>query len=121
MTTSPYNLVQYQWKNRIILVFSPTHTDLRFLNQQADFEQHQADLTERDIVVLPIVGPAETRLRNQFRIGVAEFAAILIGKDGVEKHRWSDVAPVEQISYRIDRMPMRKVEARTKDSTRSVS
>ena len=105
-------LAQYQWKNRIMLIFSPSQEDDRFARQLELFDQNRNALEERNIVVLKVVGPVEPRVRSQFRVGVQEFCAVLIGKDGNEKHRWSDVAPVEQISHRIDRMPMRRAEMR---------
>ena len=114
-----YNLAQYVLKNRVVLVFSPTAADARLTRQQSLLEQHQSELKERDTVVLPVVGSEDRRLRNLFRIGPSDFATILIGKDGNEKHRWTDVAPIDQINYRIDRMPMRKVEMRTKQISRS--
>jgi hypothetical protein len=117
---SSYNLAQYVWKNRVVLIFAPTLTDARLTGQQSILLQHHSELAERDIVVLPIVGSDGMRLRNQFRIGPLDFATILIGKDGNEKHRWTDVAPVDQINHRIDRMPMRKVEARARQIIRPV-
>ena len=104
------NITQYQGKKRVVLVFTPSASDARFAQQLAVFEQFESDMKDRDIVVLPIVGPAEPRLHSQFRVGVADFRTILIGKDGNEKHRWAGVAPMEQLNHRIDRMPMRRVE-----------
>lgn len=114
-----YNLAQYVLKNRVVLVFAPTTADARLTRQQSLFEKDKSELAERDIVVLTVTGNDGRRLRNHFRVGTPDFATILIGKDGNEKHRWVDVAPVDQIDHVIDRMPMRKVEMRARQLTRS--
>lgn len=106
-------LAQYLSKNRVILIFSPTAADPRLVRQLEVFKENASGVKERDIVVLPVEGATEMRIRSQFRIPVAEFVTVLIGKDGNEKHRWTGVAPMDQISHRIDRMPQRRVEMRT--------
>jgi len=108
------NLVQYHGKNRILLLFTPSSSDARFQKQLDLFEKHAANLEERNILVLPVVGQKEIKTRCQFRVDKEDFAVILIGKDGNEKHRWIGVAPIEQIDHRVDRMPMRRVEMRKK-------
>ena len=112
-SASVFSLTQYQGKNRIVLVFTPSDTDDRFLRQQALFDQHRTDLKERDLLVIPIIGSTQTRMRSQFRVSPNNFAVVLVGKDGTEKHRWDGIAPVSQINHRIDRMPMRRVEMRS--------
>jgi hypothetical protein len=108
------NLLQYRWKNRIVLVFTPSSTDSRFRLQNELFEKHRADLDERSILVFPVVGAEEVKTRCRFRVAKEDFAVILIGKDGNEKHRWAGIAPIEQIDHRVDRMPMRRIEMEKK-------
>jgi hypothetical protein len=108
------NLKQYEWKNRVVLVFTPTASDARFQVQTELFEKRKADLDERNIVVLCVVGAEEVKTRNHFRVSKEDFAVILIGKDGNEKHRWAGVAPIDQIDHRVDRMPMRRSEMQRK-------
>ena len=108
------NLTQYLWKNRIVLVFTPTASDSRFQMQTDLFEKSKSDLEERNILVFPVVGTDEMKTRCQFRVSKEDFAVVLIGKDGNEKHRWAGVAPIEQIDHRVDRMPMRRSEMQRK-------
>ncbi len=108
------NLKQYLWKNRIVLVFTPAASDARFQTQTELFEQRKSDLDERNILVLSVVGAEELKMRNHFRVAKEDFAVILIGKDGNEKHRWAGVAPIDQIDHRVDRMPMRRAEMQRK-------
>jgi hypothetical protein len=108
------NLTQYLWKNRIILVFTPAASDARFQAQTELFEARKTDLDERNILVFAVVGADEPKMRSHFRVSKDDFAVILIGKDGNEKHRWAGVAPIEQIDHRVDRMPMRRSEMQRK-------
>jgi hypothetical protein len=108
------NLTQYISKNRVVLVFTPAASDARFQMQTELFEKGKADLDERCIVVLSVVGAEEIKTRSHFRVSKEDFAVILIGKDGNEKHRWAGVAPIEQIDHRVDRMPMRRSEMQRK-------
>jgi len=103
------NLTQYLGRNRILLVFTPSASDARFEAQNELFEKRRTDLEERNILVLE-----EVKTRCQFRVSKEDFAVILIGKDGNEKHRWTGVAPIDQIDHRVDRMPMRRSEMQRK-------
>ena len=108
------NLADYKWKKRVLLVFSPTAADPRFTRQLAIFAENKAGYDDRDLVEMHAIGNMEMRLRNMFRVSPPDFAVILVGKDGNEKHRWTDIAPMDQINHRIDRMPMRRQEMKEK-------
>ncbi|NJL77350.1 MAG: DUF4174 domain-containing protein [Saprospiraceae bacterium] len=58
-----------------------------------------------------IFSPKVTQeLRDQYQIGVEEFAVILIGKDGGEKLRTDEVLSLNSLCQTIDVMPMRRAE-----------
>ena len=89
---------------------------------------HTAELIDRQVVVFAcnLAGdsPApdariwqkcsanRAALRRQFHIAPAEFAVVLVGKDGGEKKRWRQPVTFEQLRDTIDAMPMRQDEMR---------
>lgn len=112
----------YKWKNRIVLVFSPEKST-NIEKQMAVFSNHQKGMQERDLLVFEIRNEsiyhpngdrdgkkAADRLRNKYRIAENEFSVILIGKDGTEKLRQSEVLNAEKLFTIIDGMPMRRQE-----------
>ena len=117
------DLDQYQWKNRLLLVFAPSVKSPPYENQMRLLEGATPELKDRDLRVLHLLLDGESRiddeslppgsaqqLRARFDVGDEAFAVILIGKDGTEKRR--DDAPVqpEALFKQIDAMPMRQRE-----------
>jgi len=101
-------LARYRWEVRPILVFS-AEGDPRLDDQLARFEAAEAELLERDNIV--IVDTEEgSPLRARFE--PAAFTVILVGKDGTEKMRKNRVVGVHEITGLIDTMPMRRREMR---------
>lgn len=117
---------QYTWKNRVILVFTPSVQDPLFQAQQKIFEEKAPGLRDRDVVILTLVrgegiSSTETslspqlisRLYQQFGVSKTDFTIILRGKDGGEKlRRTSEVLSSEELFSVIDAMPMRQREMR---------
>jgi len=105
------DLHQYQWKNRLLLIFAPTETDATYQQQRQLLDASAAEVKERDLIVLPVVEAAANQdLRTQFNIANGAFAVILIGKDGGEKARFERVISAAQLFAIIDAMPMRQSE-----------
>ena len=50
---------------------------------------------------------------TRFGVGADDFAVLLIGKDGGEKLRFTDLPDLQAIYTVIDGMPMRQGEMRT--------
>jgi len=88
-----------------------------------DIEQRRYALDERDIVLGVVVEqggssldgdaiPAQQAIsiRHDYNIEKDQFAVILIGKDGGEKHRSFESLNLDSIFFLVDRMPMRKDE-----------
>ncbi len=113
-------LKQYQWKNRILLIFSPTLDNDKLLTQQKLFAPEKAAWDERSVKLFtvtqhdwkqsPFSQNEQKRLRGQFKIDDDAFSIILIGKDGGEKFRSSTVVASSKIINMIDSMPMRRQE-----------
>lgn len=121
---------------RPLLVFAPTDTDPRFLEQARSFGSKVSEMRERQVILIPIAMRNEaatragwngadeaelskieaTEARRRFHIAPAEFAVILIGKDGGEKYRAHTPVTIERLNAVIDAMPMRQQEVRNGDS-----
>ncbi|MDQ3534139.1 MAG: DUF4174 domain-containing protein [Bacteroidota bacterium] len=116
---------KYQWKNRVLLVFTPDYEDARFKNQQEIITDNTNAIEERDLIVKIIslksdleekqFSKAEVlQLRENFSIGNSDYTVILIGKDGTVKLRINDVVQANQLFSLIDSMPMRKEEMKNR-------
>ena len=127
VTIVSFNLNNYKWKNRLLLVFAPSEQNSAYQKQKQLFKGHQSQLDERDLRVVEVLANGKShvdnqaintaevsQLRHRFNIGKDEFCIILVGKDGYEKRRV--YAPIEltRIFNQVDQMPMRQQEMRQK-------
>lgn len=100
-------LSEYRWTARPIIVFADSPLDPRVRQQLDMLESRQAELDERDVVV--IVDTEEgSALRSELR--PRDFMFVLVGKDGEVKYRKPDPVSVREILRLIDRMPLRQQE-----------
>ena len=117
------NLKDYQWKNRLLLLFVPDPGYEEYVQQWQTLYQREADLEDRDLLVAsifeeevgdidgdPIEEEDSEALRRQFRVKRDHIVAVLIGKDGTEKRRVRLPADLDALFELIDSMPMRKRE-----------
>lgn len=95
---------------RVLLFY--TSGGLEKLNaQQAIFDAHQKDIQERDIKVQSFSYSEKSAEWKKWKIdGTGLFTFLLIGRDGGEKLRSSDVVTAEKLFSLIDAMPMRQNE-----------
>ena len=112
-------LSNYEWKNRVVLVFGKT-TDPKVERQIDALKAKQAELADRALVVIRITGNEARavygteitlngdKLRTDAKIDDNDFQVILVGKDGGVKFRSKDIVSDVEIFDLIDRMPMRK-------------
>ncbi len=91
------DLSQYQWKNRILLITSPSESDNLYRDQAASLLKVYPGLLERDLIVLT-------------RFGEAKFSVTLIGKDGGVKLQREELLSTAELFAVIDAMPMRRAE-----------
>ena len=119
-------LEPYQWKNRILLVFSPAESTME--KQLTVFSKHPQGMQDRELQVFKIANesvhhPAGSRdgkeaadmLRNRYQVAENQFSVILIGKDGTEKLRQKEILDADKLFAVIDAMPMRKQEMKNTD------
>jgi hypothetical protein len=123
--TNHTNLATHQWKNRLLLVFSPSDTDNDYRKQVENLQGEVAGLKDRDVKIFHLtddgsasldeeeIPKAEVqRLADTYDIDPGGFTVILIGKDGGEKLRQNNPLETEKLFSVIDAMPMRQNEMR---------
>lgn len=107
--TAPPKLADLKWVSRPIVIFADAAIDPRLAQQLASFEARQADLDERDVVVVIDTDPDTlSDLRRKFR--PRDFTILVIGKDGEVKYRKPNPITVREVMRLIDRMPLRQQE-----------
>jgi hypothetical protein len=126
-----HDLTPYRWKNRILLIFSPTDTDTGFEAFNQSLAREISEVKLRDVILLRVFetppsfiedkplshGDAE-KLRDRFRVRSGHFTVILIGKDGGVKMVREERVELQEIFDLIDSMPMRKQEMIQKGQAR---
>jgi hypothetical protein len=126
--TMPMDLTQFQWKNRLLLIFAPDENDSFFKKLQSEIIAQKAEVEDRDLLVFEVLGRGSSRIntthlnqvnvdsiRRRFSVPQRSFRVILIGKDGGIKLKRDDQTNLEAIFELIDSMPMRKDEIRQKN------
>lgn len=117
-------LGQYQWKNRVLVVFSDT-SNAKAARQENMLMTERSGLGERDMLVLrvrggsvmPIYGSGVDLDADKIRHDiqgpeVGEFAVVLIGMDGSVKLKAGEPVSAAEIFTLVDSMPMRADEKR---------
>ena len=122
---APFSLMQYQWKNRVLVVSAPTEDDKNLGEQQNEMAATPEEFADRDIVLVTLLDnavstagdreltPGEAAMaRTTLGIRPGAFALRLIGKDGSVKLAGETATPMTEIYALIDGMPMRQREKR---------
>ena len=125
--TKSMDLTQFQWKNRLLFIFTPDADDKLFQKLQNEIIAKKVEVEDRDLVVFEVLerGPSMMNaahldqkkvdsIRKHFSVPHKSFRIILIGKDGSIKLKRDDQIDLEAIFELIDSMPMRKDEIRQK-------
>jgi hypothetical protein len=124
-------LRDYQWKNRLILAFSPSAEDPGYKALEKEIAVQAEEFIDRDLLVFHILETGEIRvgetslptgsgdyLRENFSIRPGRFTVLLIGKDGGVELRREGGVELGEIFSLIDTMPMRQREMREKSQQR---
>ncbi|MDZ7705238.1 MAG: DUF4174 domain-containing protein [Trueperaceae bacterium] len=119
-TRTSLDLLQYQWENRLLLIFAPTHQNDAYQQQLTYLLDHDAGLTDRDLIVFhlfhnepsrvgddTITPDAVAKLRAEMQVRAEAFSLLLVGKDGTVKRRSDEPVPTGDLFAQIDGMPMR--------------
>lgn len=116
---------EFKWKNRIILMSAPSSEDPGLIEQINHLAGKQAELTDRDLRIIQILGDGQSliddnllsgksaaAMKVQFGITGEVFQILLIGKDGAVKLNSYDPVSAHRLFSLIDSMPMRQREMR---------
>ena len=128
MTSKAQDLQQYQWQNRIIVVYS-NETELDLVSKQLKLlTKEPKELSERKLILIQAqknqyktIFPENSEwvsssLTNELKISrKTKFEVFLLGLDGGIKLRQQEIVQTEKLFSLIDGMPMRKAEIRRKD------
>ncbi|MEE2945651.1 MAG: DUF4174 domain-containing protein [Pseudomonadota bacterium] len=110
------DISEFQWVNRLVIVFADSPADPRFVQQMELLEALPEELAERDVIVLTDANPAlKTELRTKYR--PRGFMLVLVGKDGTVYLRKPLPWDVREISRSIDKLPTRQQEIRDRRLT----
>lgn len=117
--------MEFLWKKRILLVFSPTAFDVSFKAFNQSLYEKLNDVLDRDMIVCRIIekGPSQLdeqtlapeeakKLRRHFGVKPGRFTVILVGKDGGVKMVREERTDLQEIFDLIDSMPMGQQEMR---------
>lgn len=99
--------------NRQVLIFGKSHHPALVEQQLKLLNKDSKSLKERDLQI--IVVEKESRFWKKYKIATPDFAVLLIGKDGYEKHRTHQLLQTAELFGMIDAMPMRQREMRKKN------
>ncbi len=118
-----FNLRDYRWQHRMMLIFAPSDQSLPYQNQMQQWTGVTEAMRERNLKLVeifttgqsriehqPISRESGDRLRKQFSIDPNQFAIVLVGKDGSEKQRETTPTNPAVFFRTIDAMPMRQQE-----------
>ena len=120
---SSFNLSSQKWKNRVLVIFSPSVDNPMYQQQMQLLQKHNNGFTDRDLVLVQVLATNESyanrqpidessaaKLRDRFGVDKENFRVILVGKDGGVKRSDATVVQTTAIFEEIDAMPMRQQE-----------
>jgi hypothetical protein len=128
MSATPHEDAQamsaYLWQKRPLVIFAPSRQHASTVRQTRIINANRAGFSERDMVVVTIIGDRVTTrfgsgpklgadaLRARFGIRRDEFRALLVGKDGTVKLSRGEAVDAGRLFSLIDSMPIRRQEMR---------
>ncbi|WP_378176020.1 DUF4174 domain-containing protein [Aquimarina sp. SS2-1] len=121
------NIDKHQWKDRLLLVIADSDQNAKLIQQLQEFEKNKEQLKERKLIIYQItptsyregLGKNEitksNNLYKKYNSSKKNFKIILIGLDGGIKMESFDFVSSNKVYDKIDQMPMRKQELKTKN------
>jgi len=119
------SLEQFQWENRILVLFAPHSEHKSYQSQMDKFSSLEDELRDRDLVVISIFerecstldgeilsDSSSHSIREKLSQQESSYSIFLIGKDGGVKLKQDEVLEPAALFRVIDRMPMRQREMR---------
>ncbi len=122
-STADFDLDSLRWKNRVLVLFSPSESDASFQAQKKGLASSAQGVAERDLMIMEILEQGLSRagkqvlseksvrdIRKRLGLQAGAFQVLLIGKDGGVKLRSSEPVSMKDLFGLIDSMPMRQQE-----------
>lgn len=115
-------------KKNAVLLFAKSRSDASLDRQISMFSERRPDVTDNDIVVLlttdnrdtmAVVGYASLpsgvgrKLIREYNPEGSGLTIILVGKDGMEKDRWSELVDPQEIFDLLEALPEEEVSTTT--------
>ena len=117
---------KYRWKNRVLLIFAGSDTDVAYQRQLRLLDGHADGMDERDMVIgaftdetggvlgsTALSPKGVAALRTEYGLAPGTFATLLIGKDGGVKLQRPEPVRPDALFELIDGMPMRQAEIKS--------
>ncbi len=113
------NLDDFQWKNRILVLADTDANQKKLKTAYHLLKTHKKELEEREVIVLffndeRLFNANQETVDYNLNLPKNYRGYLLIGKDGGIKMREAYPLEPKKIFDRIDAMPMRRAEMRTK-------
>ena len=102
------NFLFMERMERQLLIFGNDKQPLLVKQQLALFDKESTGFNERDIKISVV--KKDNLYYKKYCIEPGSFTVILLGKDGTEKFRTSEILPTQKLFALIDAMPMRQAE-----------
>ena len=118
-------LSKHKWKNRVLLIITTSNTNEQLKEQMVAIQKNAKDIEDRKLIVYSVTPETYTVLlsrkntQTEFHNSTlfkeihsknTPFEVLLIGLDGTEKLRQTEVLETEKLFTLIDGMPMRQSE-----------
>ncbi len=108
-------------RGRLLLVFAPDENDKSLIQQFDMLQRDVAEVNAEDVDVVYVIGDRNVKLpppdarvetaqnmRKRYHVDPTGFRVVLVGDDGWEKKRWSDVTEPHLILSKASDMPKPK-------------
>ena len=116
------DFAKHQWKQRIIIVSSPTFKNTLAKEQLAALKKDLGAVKDRKLMVYHITNTGFTvdfddtiKISENTETAISSFKVSLIGLDGAKKFQASNVQEAATFFNLIDTMPMRRAEIKSKN------
>ena len=101
-------LIQYLWKNRIILTFDEDEDYPDLIKLKVEMKENECEVLNRDLLHFHFSN--DGKIGNHITTNDQSFRILLIGKDGGIKYESNQYVSLIQLFKLIDSMPMRQDE-----------
>ncbi len=110
LSISAQMLRDYQWKNRLVVLFHPQPKAQQLTDQLSSLRAREKELNERDMLLIVPKMDHQSNLLEDLGIATGFQGVVLVGKDGGVKYKSSFPVSPDLLLDLVDSMPMRRAE-----------